>query len=306
MSPPQRIGVALVNWNAADLTLACIDSLLAGELVPWRILVVDNGSVDGSADRLRGSGRAFVLYESPDNLGFARGTNVAVERLAEQGADAVWILNNDTVVAPACLRNLAAALEADATVAAVTGKILYESPPGRIWYAGAAWRHWSLTAPHRGKGREDRGQFDEASDVGFISGCCLLARKDVLDRVGLFDESYFAYWEDADWCLRALRLGLRLRYEPAAVLEHKVSASIRRNTLGRSGGSTSPIEHYLFIRNRLLLIRRHATGSLQRLTAMTDALAMRALVAAGLAGLGRWDKLAALGRGVRDGFREAV
>lgn len=302
MSAPLRVGVALLNWDAADLTLACIDSLLAGETVPWRILVVDNGSTDGSQACLRAAGRGVELYESPENLGFAGGTNVAVRELIASGADAVWVLNNDTVVGSECLRELTAALAADPDVAAVTGKILYESPAGRIWYAGAQWRRWSLTAPHRGQGQRDRGQFDVPCDVGFISGCCLLARVEAFMRVGLFNEKYFAYWEDAEWCLRARRAGLRLRYQPAATVEHKVSTSVRRNTLGRSGGTASPLAHYLVTRNHMFLIRQHASGPLQRIVALGGVLASRAFVAAGLTMLGRWDKLKSLAGGVRDGL----
>jgi hypothetical protein len=205
----KRIGVVLLNWNGAEFTVPCLQSIFASVRRPWKIVVVDNVSTDGSPDLLESSFPTVTILRNPRNLGFAGGNNVGIRHLLAE-ADLVWILNNDTEVHPQCLGMLVAQLDADPGLAAVSGKILFASPPDRIWYTGAQWRWWSLTASHRGAMEQDVGQYNIPGDVGFISGCCMLVRAVDLKQVGALDERYFVYDEDAEWCLRALKAGLKL------------------------------------------------------------------------------------------------
>lgn len=297
-------GVALINWNAADLTLACIDSLLAGEQVPSAIVVVDNASADGSPDRIRERHPDIALIRNPENLGFATATNQGVRHLIAAGCEHLWVLNNDTVVEPRCLGALLRALDRDPAVGAVTAKILRSSPPGTIDYAGAGWDSRACWPLMRGLGEPDRHQYDEAGDVEFISGCCLLVRRRVWEDVGGLDERYFIYYEDAEWCRRARGRGVRLRYCPEAVLVHHGSATVKRQTGGPGERGVSPFVVRLTARNQLFLIRQH--GGRQRGTAMARAAGRYAVVAAGFAARGRWAKLGALLRGIREGLSADV
>ena len=302
MSDQARVGVALLNWNGGEFTIPCIESLLASELPPWRIAVVDNASTDGSPDAIAARFPEVRLIRNERNLGFAAGTNAAVRALLAEGADPIWILNNDTVVHPACMCELAQELDRDPGVAAVSGKILCEKPSDVIWYGGGEWTRWSFAPVHRGEGEQDHGQCDRAEDVGFMSGCCILVRGAALRAVGLLDERYFAYNEDSDWCRRALKHGLRLRYVPKAVLWHKGSASVRKNTLGQSVGFASPFALHLETRNRIWVLRDHAGRPVPYLTALA-ALVYRCLyLSAAFTVLRRFEKLSAVWRGVRDGF----
>jgi len=104
-------------------------------------------------------------------------------------------------------------------------KIYYAEPPNRIWYAGGEISFWRGTARHPGIRETDRGQHDRARDVDYASGCALLARREVFEKVGLLDEGYPAYFEDADLCMRAARAGFRIRYVPGAKVWHRISAS---------------------------------------------------------------------------------
>ena len=303
MTIQPKVGVALLNWNGGEFTIPCIESLLASEVKPWRIVVADNGSTDGSADTIAHAFPEVSVYRNECNLGFAGGTNVAVRALLAEGADLVWILNNDTVVDRHCLGELVLEMERDERVAASSAKIHFESPKDLIWYAGGNWSRWTLAAPHRGEGEVDGGQYDRTEDVGFVSGCCMLARASALRKVGLLDEAYVAYSEDADWCLRAQKAGYRLRYVPSALLWHKVSASIRKNTLGQSGGFSSPTAYYFATRNRIYVLRDHAGRPVPYLSALA-ALFLRCLyLSAGFVVLRRFGKLTAMWRGARDGFR---
>ncbi len=301
-SDQARVGVALLNWNGGEFTIPCVESLLASDLPPWRVVVVDNASTDGSPDVIAVRFPEILLIRNERNLGFAAGTNAAIRALLAAGADPIWILNNDTVVHPACLWELTRELDRDPGVAAVTAKIYRQEPSDVFWYAGGDWSRWSFAAEHRGEGERDHGQYDVAEDVDFMSGCCILARAATLREVGLLDERYFAYYEDGDWCLRALKKRRRLRYIPKAVLWHKGSASVRKNTLGQSVGFASPFALHLETRNRIWVIRDHAGRPMPYLTALA-ALAYRCLyLSAAFAVLRRFEKLRAVWRGVRDGF----
>lgn len=302
MKDISRVGVVLLNWNGGADTLPCIASLKRGTVRPWRIVVVDNASSDGSPDEIARLHPDVDLVRNPANIGFAPGNNLGIRRLLDAGAEAVWVLNNDTEVAPDCLERLLAALARDPTIGGISGKILYADPADRIWYAGGAWNPRSLQASHRGQLEPDRGQYDRAGDTPFLSGCCMLMRKSALESVGLFADDFFIYMEDTDWCLRAARRGVRLYYEPAARLVHKVSAAMKRNTLGPSGGRFSARFIYLTTRNHLWIIRRHAASFGRRAAALVLAFPgwMRTLGVTLL--LGRWKKSAALVRGIADGL----
>ena len=301
MNTVSKIGVVLVNWNGGDLTLACVNSLKRGDVVPWKIVILDNASTDGSAEKLAENHPDVHLIRSDVNRGFTGGNNVAIRYLLDQGSDFVWVLNNDTVVDEACLRMLLEAMIQDPGLAACSGKILYTNPPDQIWYAGSTWNEWALTSPHRGRGELDKGQYDESEDVHFISGCCMLVRQSVFSAVGLFDEVFFAYCEDVDWCIRARRMGLRLRYIPRAVLWHEVSSSLRKMHKNIGGGTTSPYGLYLLFRNRIFIIRKHAHGAFRRSIAGAILLMDVTYYVLGLVILRRWAKIRALLRGVRDG-----
>lgn len=297
-----RVGVVLLNWNGGEFTRPCIESLLGGEVAPWRILVFDNGSTDGSDDEIERVFPNVELVRSPENKGFAGGNNEGARVLLEQGADLIWILNNDTVVDRDCLKVLAEAYLEDTEVGALTGKILFEKPNDRIWYGGGGWRPGRFLTVHRGAGEKDEGQYDRTEDVGFVSGCSMLIPRRPIEEIGLFDERYFIYCEDAEWCLRAGRHGLRLRYVPAARLWHKVSATMRKNTVTESGGATSPMSYYLNHRNRLFYMRRYAKRPFQLFTSVSYQLFRAAYLAVALVLVRRWDKLRSLLRGVRDGM----
>jgi GT2 family glycosyltransferase len=299
-----KVGVLLLNWNGGEFTIPCIHSLLAMSYPPWRILVWDNGSTDGSPDRIAQMFPQACVLQSPTNIGCSAGNNAGIRRLLEEGAEYVWVLNNDTVVDRECLSALLHEMQTDPGVAVATGKILYSTPPHLIWYAGADWKPWLLTVRHRGQLNPDRGRYDQPADVEFVSGCCMLIRRSAFEAVGLFDERFFFYHEDVDWCLRASQAGLRLRYVPQAVLWHKASASLHKNTLGTSGGVTSPWGYFLTFRNGLFIIRKYADHWWQRDTALAYLMGTALYLSIGFILLWRLKKLSSLWQGIYCGLKE--
>ena len=292
----KSLWTVVLNWNGIADTLALIATLDRCRVPQgWssRVLVVDNGSSDGSVERLAALHPQVEVLALGENLRFAGGNNAGLERALGRGADAVMLLNNDTEADPALLERLVLALEQDPAAAAAAPLIYLTAPRDRIWYAGG--RCWVGLghASHRGLFAHDRGQYREVEATGYVSGCCLLARREAWERVGLLDERYHIYAEDADWSLRARAQGFRLLFVPTARLWHKVSAS---------AGAASPWKIYQRLRANLVLFARHARG-LGRVTWLPAFLAQQLVVAAWLVAGGRGRSAAAMARALWDAAR---
>ena len=276
----KRLTVVVLNWNGVDDTVALLRTLERCRLPEgWAasVMVVDNGSSDGSAGRI---GREFPkvdLLALPDNLRFAGGNNRGVKRALEAGADAVMLLNNDTEADPALLERLLLALEQHPEAGAAAPLIYFAAPSQRIWYAGGHCVPAAGLAAHRGLRTLDRGKYRSIEHTGYLTGCCLIARREAWEKVGLLDERYYIYAEDADWCLRARRAGYALLFVPTARLWHKVSAS---------AGNQSAWKIYQRLRANLTLFARNARG-LARLTWAPAFVLQQAVLAGWLALSGR-------------------
>jgi len=296
-----KVAVLILNWNGIDFTVPCINSLFAGSIQPSKIFVVDNASIDNSVNILKTSFETIELIENQCNLGFAGGNNVGFLKIMSENYDYIWVLNNDTVVDTNCLCNLLEVMENDKGIAAATGKILYEGTADLIWYAGSKINYRRLKSWHIGALQRDKGQFDVPRDVPFISGCSMFLRKSTLEKTGFFDNNFFAYSEDFDWCLRAGDLGLRLRYIPKAKLYHKVSATFNKIAFYKDGGTSSPLAIYLTTRNRMYIIRKHAKGAFHFFSATIDYMVWNIYYGTGLIILFRMQKFKYLIKGIADG-----
>lgn len=250
-----RVLVVILNWNGTDDTLACLASLAAADYPAFDILVIDNGSRRSVAPAVRASFPHAECIELPINLGYAGGNNVGVRRALEMQYDFAYVLNNDAVVDPGALRAAVAAAAPD--VAAVGGKVLAFDDPGRLWMTYGTVDYRQSLVSLAGWGEPDRGQYDVARDVEWVPGCALLLSCRALAEVGAFDEEFFAYHEDVDWCTTARERGWRIRYAPESVVRHRGNRTL--------GGPTyvSP-RKYLSARSTVLYARKHARP-LQRL-----------------------------------------
>ncbi|MCA9973287.1 MAG: glycosyltransferase family 2 protein, partial [Anaerolineales bacterium] len=211
-------------------------------------LVVDNGSTDDSVARIRAACPDAHLLAHPENSGFARGTNLGIARALELGAAYVFILNNDTLLAPDLLAQLLAQPTPDAGPLAPI--IYYAAAPHTVWSLGAEFNPWLLETRADVRGQEDHGQWPAVLPRDFVPACGLLAHRDLFTRIGMFDARFFMYYEDLDFCLRVRQAGLPLRVVTTAKMWHKVSLS--------SGGSDSPNERYWMARSSVLYFRKHA------------------------------------------------
>lgn len=242
--PQPLVYVLVLNWNRKDETLACLSSLQKLDYPNHRLLVVDNGSEDGSPEAIRARYPKAELLANPENLGYAGGNNVGFRHALSKGADYVFVLNNDTVVAPDALSKLVAFAESRPRAAAVGPKIYYLDRPRVLWSTGS--RLFLAKSWLRGRGEEDRGQYDRPWLAPQVVGAAMLVPARALREVGLLDEGYFAYYEETKWCTLARKAGWEVWYAPESKVWHKVAAS--------TGGGTSPTSAYYLVRNRFHFI----------------------------------------------------
>ncbi|MGC8880107.1 MAG: glycosyltransferase family 2 protein [Anaerolineae bacterium] len=251
MSRAPSVGVIILNWNNAPDTLACLESVLHSDYPNFHVLVVDNGSTDGSSEAVRAAYPTVTLIENGENLGYAEGNNVGIRHALAEGADYVLLLNNDTLVAPDMLRELIAVAETDARVGIVGPLIYYYEPADVLWNAGNAidWRNGSVANLYGDKPAVGVGTQPYAVD--YVSGCALCIRRQVIEQVGILDSRFFIYYEETDWCVRARRAGYQVLMVPCARIWHKVSGTM---------GIASPPTTYYMTRNQFLFYARHTRG----------------------------------------------
>ena len=244
-----RVAIVILNWNDTPATLACLDALRATGYANYTTIVVDNGSTDGSVDRLRGIA-AIDLITNPTNLGYTGGVNAGIGRAMAAGADYVWLLNSDATTQPDVLARLVATAESDERIGLVSPVFCDPDDPSAMEFClgrfDPAARQASQTADAPTAAAWQR---DDPAGVVLL-GTALLIRRRVIETIGMLDPDFFAYVEDVDYCLRAHAAGFLAVAEPAAVVGHKFKQPIE-NPAG-----VPPYLHYFITRNYLLLWRK--------------------------------------------------
>ncbi|GAB4484430.1 MAG: glycosyltransferase family 2 protein [Thermodesulfovibrionales bacterium] len=240
------VSVIILNHNGRHLISECLDALFQGAYRNTEVIVVDNGSTDGSVGFLREQyfGR-IRLIENSRNLGFAEGNNLG---FAAASGGYVALLNNDAVAGPLWLEELvSAALSSGPACGMWASKILFHDDPGRLDTAGHLIYPDGLNRG-RGKNEPDRGQYDVREEVFFPSGCAALYRKEAVDLVGGFDPDFFAYGDDTDLGLKIRLAGWSCEYVPTAVVYHRSSST---------SGIYSSFKAYLVERNRIWVLIKY-------------------------------------------------
>jgi GT2 family glycosyltransferase len=247
------ISVIIVNWNRAQLLEACLRSLMRQQQAGFEIILVDNGSADGSVEmaeaELRAGDVPGRIIRNPSNRGFCAANN---QGIAAARGEFVALLNNDAEAEPGWLGALLGAFSTHPRVGMAASKILVYEDPERIDKAG------HLIYPDgqnrgRGTGLRDQGQFDRMEEVLWPDGCAAMYRREMLEQIGGFDEDFFAYGDDAELGLRARIAGWSCLYVPGAVVRHHRGATL---------GLQSSRRLELIERNRVLLAAKLFPGSL--------------------------------------------
>jgi GT2 family glycosyltransferase len=216
------VAVVVPNWDGKDSLKPCLDSLLA-QTQPHRLIVVENGSTDGSLEYLQQNYPQVELVVNKTNRGFAGGVNDGIRRAMERGYEFVALFNNDAVAELDWLERLVEFLEVNREYGIATCRFVAEDKK-HLDSTGECYTDWGLSFP-RGRGEAICDTYDEHPDVFGASGGASLYRVSMLQEIGLFDEDFFAYYEDVDISWRAQLAAWRVRYVPAAVAYHQIGAT---------------------------------------------------------------------------------
>jgi GT2 family glycosyltransferase len=243
-----RVWAIVLMYGEEEEAGACIASLLAQDYPDLTVLLVDNKSGDGSGARLRARFPGIQYLDTGANLGYTGGNNRGMERALANGADYVFVLNNDTVVDATCVSRLVDAAERNDRVAMVAPKILYFDDPSVIWYAGGDHSMTKGLGNHRGQFERDSSDAPQpVEEISFVTGCAFLMPAQAAQELSGFAEDFFIYCEDVELSLRARRVGYHLYYQPAARLYHKEPKV----------SNPTPFQIHLRDRNRRRVVRRH-------------------------------------------------
>lgn len=248
-----QVAALVLNWRRADLTLRCLDDLIAVAAPTMRVFVIDNGSGADDVAALRAGvaaaaargPHAVELVALPENRGFTGGMNAGIQAAQAAGLTYVLVLNNDLRLPPDFLAPLVATLANDAGVAAVGPTVLH--PDGTVWAQGGERRFAPNGIVLRGHGAAPAPVTAGPEEVGFLPCACALFRAADLAAVGGFDDAYFMYWEDVDLCERLCARGGRIVWLPWVRIEHAAGQS--------AGGARSPARKYLMACNAVRSLR---------------------------------------------------
>ncbi|MFA6170385.1 MAG: glycosyltransferase family 2 protein [Candidatus Margulisiibacteriota bacterium] len=265
----ETVAIIVLNWNGWQDTIECLASLKSIHYEDCRVIVVDNGSTDGSVGKIKNwldnnnFAKRPVIIETHKNLGYAAGNNAGLRYALNEGFDYYWILNNDTVVDPEALKELVMRMKEKPGAGICGSMILYYHEPEKIAAIGGGfYDKWLGQAVHPGADRLfDPHKIDQyikqERKINYIEGASTLVSRDFLTKIGLMNEEYFLFFEEIDWATRA-RGKFALAIAPKSLVYHKCSASVKKKEKeAAKGGGFSPLFDYYNTRNRLLFSSKY-------------------------------------------------
>lgn len=224
------VSIIIVNWNGGDVLQRCLESLVKVNYSKWELILVDNGSTDGSyllSQDFQSPVSSFQLIQNRKNLGFAPANNLGYKKAK---GDYILLLNNDTEVSPNFLSLMVEKMESDSKIGVLQPKIFMLDKKGYLDNAGSFitrigfWYHWGFA-------EKDSKEFDQEKEIFSAKGACMLIRKNIIDKISLFDSDFVSYFEETDFCWRVWLVGYKVLYFPKAHIFHKVGFTIRRQNV---------------------------------------------------------------------------
>ncbi|MGD0331017.1 MAG: glycosyltransferase family 2 protein [Dehalococcoidia bacterium] len=298
-----RVSIIILNWNGLEDTIECLESLKKITYPNYEVIVVDNASANNEAQILREKfGDYIYLIQNDRNYGFAEGNNIAIRHvLSKSELKYVLLLNNDTVVAPQFLDELVKVTKQDCSIGIAGPKIYFYNNPNEAQHTTAKIDLYRGKAGWAVVKEADSGQFEDVQDTAWCDGSCFLVRREVIQSIGLIDASYFKYWEEIDYCLRASKQGFRIVCCPQARIWHK--GWLRMWDKGFPSIKRVEAVYYME-RNRFLFMRKHA-GKLQMATFLLYYFTFSVWMMSGhlLVRRRSQESFMSFLRGVRDGFQ---
>ena len=254
-----KVVTVIPNWNLKEDLGECIRSLEQSTWVDHEIVVVDNASTNGAAEYVRVNFPSVTLFALEENTGYAGALNAGIRYALERDAEFVFALNNDTVVPPEAISDLVAEMQRRPEIGVFTPKVLYFSRPDLLYSLGARSYPFLPLPVEFGHRWRDNESYSGVMEYDYVTGCAMLIRAAVFERVGLFEESYFMYYEDGDFCRRVREAGFRIACAGSVKILHK--AALSSKILG-----TKMV--YYRARNRVIFYRRFPHGPSPAFTAL--------------------------------------
>ncbi|BDQ13376.1 glycosyltransferase family 2 protein [Sediminibacterium sp. TEGAF015] len=250
------VAIILINWNSLEVTSDCIVSLKGIQYANYSIVVVDNGSADGSGKALKQLHPEIILIESATNLGFAGGNNLGFDYALAQAYDYTIMLNNDTLVEPDFLSHLVQYMEAHPQVGAIQPRIHFNHNRDLLWNGGSYYAKCWGYFYSKDENKIPSPESLTIKEVDWITGCAFLTKTKTLQQTGLLAEQFFMYSEDVDLSFRIKALGLSLVYHGDSVIYHIAGQSNKSKTKGKEG-FVNPNVHYMNQRNRIWVLKKY-------------------------------------------------
>jgi len=250
----KKIYTIIVNHNEKNLLKDCLKSLRKVKIEGFkhRIILIDNGSSDNSAKYVKKKFPEVKIRIKHQNLGYSGGVNFGLQPVLKSKAKYILLLNNDTIVSPDSLQKLLDYAEKKEKVGILSPVILFPGRKKKIWFNGGEIDPKRFSTKHIGLGEKINRRLKKPFETEFVPGCAMLIKKKVIEKIGLFDERFFLYYEDADFCQRARKAGFKCVVVPEAKIIH-------RQTKSQIGDQT---EYYL-ARNHLLFLEKHASPKIK-------------------------------------------
>jgi len=296
-----KVTILLLNYNGWKDAIECLESVYKITYPNWELILVDNGSVDGSVSRIKECAAGKIPVESKvfeydaerkpiesieelfydeeearvkvskrdkewdtlllhqklsilrieKNRGFTGGNNIGIEYiLKERKTDYILLLSNDTVVDREFLTELVKVAESDEKIGIVGAVNYYYDKPEKIWAYGEKINFWKGKSYHIDVNARDTEQHNMIEEADYVAGSCFLIKKEVIEKVGMLDHEYFAYWDEADWCARARKAGYKVLCPPKAKIWHKIASTNKK---------ISGFFEYYNTRNKFLFMKKYAT-----------------------------------------------
>ncbi|MBN1155417.1 glycosyltransferase family 2 protein [candidate division KSB1 bacterium] len=250
MKHGSRVSTVILNWNRKDYLLECIASVKAMDYPTTEIVVVDNASTDGSAAAVKATCPDVTVIENDKNYGAIGGKNIGLRYAINTAVDYIFMVDNDIVCSVDALSKLVSIADEDPD-AGMVGSMMYDhSKPDIILSAGGIIDYTQNVSRGRGDGEKDIGRFQNVEEVDYLWGGALLVRKEVLAKVGLFDEKFVGYWfEDTDLSVRVHKAGYKVLFNPHSKVWHRPHAVIEQFSFRKK---------YLATRNAIRFMKKHA------------------------------------------------
>jgi len=292
------LAIIIVNYNSYEVTKQTILSLGKTSYTDYDIILVDNASTDGSGEKLKTDFPAIHFIASSENKGFAGGNNLAIQFALENDYTYILLLNPDVEVEPDFLEPLINKLDAEPKIGAVQPLIYFHHDKERIWNAGASYHALWGNTPVIGYNQKDPGQSFRSIQrtIDWITGCAFMVKAEAIKKAGPLDETYFMYYEDADWSLAIKKAGYDLAYIPESVIYHIAGFSQKTKA-----GNISPNTHYNNIRSRIIFLKKHTPFVYLPTTLLYQSIYI-ILVSCYFLIRGRWSKWKAWNRGIWHGL----